>query len=874
MNFISLSGSRWFTIILFHAALSNVKAQLTGVISAENGKPLSGCQVFINKSTFQSMTDEMGQFQLERVPAGFTELVVYKKGFQLYRASMRIQEERTYNLNLKLTELGKKPRGKSTPEELQQFKKDLLGDETLLTIEGEKQIQFLSENGQYIIPSGEPITIDYPTAGYRIAVYFSPTIFQAAGDAAYRYEEYQASNVKQNIAIEKARMRLFQGSVRHWLMALVVGKTAEEGFIMESDQKTAITAQHLITPATNLPGYFKIKIDQPITVTYKNAMISKVRANGIVDANKLGIMINSRILLIDGAMNVPGLASQLPTSYLPIAGDVESSFEEALNHFYEKIYIQTDKPYYYPGEPLWFKAYVNYYQAEWRDSLSDVLHIELFDSNRKLLLQKMYKIENGMAHGDMVLGDTLTEGQYYLRGHTNLRLNFGEENLFTRPLMVLDLVNKMDPTQQQPVSNDPSSTISPDKSTYKTREKINLTFHIKDAQGAPLGSNLSVSVTDAAQVIAIPETIDIHDAYPIRKTEIGKIPELTHRIERGVSFYGQFLNNKGKGEKTELTFIQWRTGDILSATTDDNGKFWQTGLQFTDSARFSYKSDKAKGNPYGKVIIPPRTIPELRPQTIPDLKVVKAGTIQRIISEYEVPKGNQLLDAIEVTAKRLDNSKMDQAKRSQNRADRSISGKNLNQYSNLLYSLVGKVPGLVVNPSLGTIYFARAQASSFTLDTNPLVTVNDIPMFGDPGTILQSIDPNIVESIGFTSSLASLTMYGSQGANGVISVYTKSGVPVDSTDPNFQTMKLPGFSQSRKFLAPDYANPKVDETQTDFRSTIYWNPGLETDAKTGTASVSFFAADLPGVYRIVAEGVTSEGKPIRLESYLTIQDRN
>ena len=99
MNFISLSGSRWFTIILFHAALSNVKAQLTGVISAENGKPLSGCQVFINKSTFQSMTDEMGQFQLERVPAGFTELVVYKKGFQLYRAPMRIQEERTYNLN-------------------------------------------------------------------------------------------------------------------------------------------------------------------------------------------------------------------------------------------------------------------------------------------------------------------------------------------------------------------------------------------------------------------------------------------------------------------------------------------------------------------------------------------------------------------------------------------------------------------------------------------------------------------------------------------------------------------------------------------------------------------------------------------------------
>ena len=98
--------------------------------------------------------------------------------------------------------------------------------------------------------------------------------------------------------------------------------------------------------------------------------------------------------------------------------------------------------------------------------------------------------------------------------------------------------------------------------------------------------------------------------FPVQPDEIGKIDELKYRIERGVSFYGQFLNNRGKGEKTQLTFVHWKTGDVLSAQTGDDGSFWQTGLQFIDSASFSYKSDKAQGSPYGKVKILPREIPE------------------------------------------------------------------------------------------------------------------------------------------------------------------------------------------------------------------------------------------------------------------------
>jgi hypothetical protein len=200
-----------------------------------------------------------------------------------------------------------------------------------------------------------------------------------------------------------------------------------------------------------------------------------------------------------------------------------------------------------------------------------------------------------------------------------------------------------------------------------------------------------------------------------------------------------------------------------------------------------------------------------------------------------------------------------------------LTAKNLNVNSgNLLWALVGKVPGLVVNPVEGTLYFTRSLANSITQGPNPMVTINDVPMAGDAGTVLGSIDFNTIESIEFTKRLN--VLYGSQGANGVISVYTKTGTSVDNTDPNFQTIKLPGYSKTRKFQAPDYARPKED-TQADYRSTLYWNPDVTVDPTTGLGVGTFYASDLAGQYRIVVEGVAGNGQPLRAELLITIDER-
>ena len=71
-----------------------------------------------------------------------------------------------------------------------------------------------------------------------------------------------------------------------------------------------------------------------------------------------------------------------------------------------------------------------------------------------------------------------------------------------------------------------------------------------------------------------------------------------------------------------------------------------------------------------------------------------------------------------------------------------------------------------------------------------------------------------------------------------------------------------GFQQPIAFYAAQYDSPeKKNAPDTDVRATIYWNPDLPTDT-TGTATFSFYTADMPGTYTVVIEGVSEKGEII------------
>ena len=86
-----------------------------------------------------------------------------------------------------------------------------------------------------------------------------------------------------------------------------------------------------------------------------------------------------------------------------------------------------------------------------------------------------------------------------------------------------------------------------------------------------------------------------------------------------------------------------------------------------------------------------------------------------------------------------------------------------------------------------------------------------------------------------------------------------------------KSSEIVGYSVIRKFYSPVYESQQPVGIKDDFRSTIYWNPIVQTDA-TGVAQVSFFNSDETGNMQIVVEGITTEGKLCRGLHNYTVKD--
>lgn len=74
---------------------------------------------------------------------------------------------------------------------------------------------------------------------------------------------------------------------------------------------------------------------------------------------------------------------------------------------------------------------------------------------------------------------------------------------------------------------------------------------------------------------------------------------------------------------------------------------------------------------------------------------------------------------------------------------------------------------------------------------------------------------------------------------------------------------VPGYAPPVEFYTPDYSVIER-EKKPDLRTTIAWYPLVKSDA-LGRSSVSFYTASRSSNYRVIVEGITSEGELMRNE---------
>jgi len=102
----------------------------------------------------------------------------------------------------------------------------------------------------------------------------------------------------------------------------------------------------------------------------------------------------------------------------------------------EKVYLQTDKPYYSAGEEIWFKGYLVNATTLKPTAYSKFMYVELISKLDSVIYRiKIKKDSLGFA-GHIRLKPEIPSGNYSLRAYTYWMQNTPEEFFFSKNILI------------------------------------------------------------------------------------------------------------------------------------------------------------------------------------------------------------------------------------------------------------------------------------------------------------------------------------------------------------------------------------------------------------------------------------------------------
>ena len=130
------------------------------------------------------------------------------------------------------------------------------------------------------------------------------------------------------------------------------------------------------------------------------------------------------------ATGLIALASWMAPGYYRMA--VENDFLRALKKKTtaytdklpeDRVYLQFDKPFYTPGETMWFSAFVRDGQSMKKSGQSDIVHVDLISPKGTTERSISLIAKNGVAQGDFSLSAEALGGIYKVKAYTNWQKN-------------------------------------------------------------------------------------------------------------------------------------------------------------------------------------------------------------------------------------------------------------------------------------------------------------------------------------------------------------------------------------------------------------------------------------------------------------------
>lgn len=148
-------------------------------------------------------------------------------------------------------------------------------------------------------------------------------------------------------------------------------------------------------------------------------------------------MIKRPLLSLILLQFVIGAYSQSDTQISDFEDSVVESYLDHFSTSRERVYTHFNKSSYVPGDAIWFKSYVFNPKNKLPSIVTSNLTVELYNSDGKLVEQKVLFVENGAADNAFFLNSNCPKGKYTFRAYSNWMRNFGDLSDFNSYITVL-----------------------------------------------------------------------------------------------------------------------------------------------------------------------------------------------------------------------------------------------------------------------------------------------------------------------------------------------------------------------------------------------------------------------------------------------------
>jgi len=518
---------------------------------------------------------------------------------------------------------------------------------------------------------------------------------------------------------------------------------------------------------------------------------------------------------------------------------------------HEKIFVHTDKNYYHAGEIVWFRVFNVDKSRTIPTGLSKLAYVELLDSINKPVLQSKIRLENGAGNGSLLIPPGVPTGTYILRSYTNWMKNFGPEVFFEKEIAVVNAGNGgkayvlTSDAGQNAGAGALNIQLQTDKKQYLKRQKVKLSIS-------------SLPSADLSIAVYMLDSLVSEDPVNINSLLI-KDPDLKDPVQFPFppEYSGHFVNGRMINRNTRMPSknvagyltVMDDANSFYNSLTDKDGKikFLVTKLNAADSiivqTHSYYDRDQQIEieNPFSEKYTAHKS----------SLFTATDKFASTVLEQSINAQATQLY--YEEQLNRFSNIKHDSMP-FYLKEDAHYVLDDYIRFSRLEDVFREYIRPVGVTKRQGVFHLTVfTETNRYLLDQEPLVLVDAVPVF-NLNTFF-TYDPLKVKTIDIVRN-----KYFRSGAvfPGIISLTTFRGkTDGQLIDSNANVLKYEIIQKQRTFYSPSNETP-VSTHLPDFRTTLYWNPSIHTNA-SGNAEVEFYTSDLSGEYVISVQGI-GEGK--------------